>query len=213
LGLRSKIFRKPGTQATLRGVGKKVAWAYPTVVVCDRPDLIGLYLPAGVFGKNVEKRPSPGELLTLERINIVNTKWERTDVLMLIVPGEAFSTYLMWEAGTKKLTCWYINLQEPIRRTSIGYDTMDLMLDVVVEPDLSAWKWKDEDEFFEAERIGYYSHKQAQDIRSHAEKAIDLLTSKRRSFYMEWEKWQADPDWAIPKLSPFWEQLELPADI
>ena len=43
-------------------------------------------------------------------------------MLMLVVPGEAFSIYLMWGTGTRCLDCWYINLQEPIRRTSIGFE-------------------------------------------------------------------------------------------
>jgi hypothetical protein len=36
-------------------------------------------------------------------------------------------------------------LQEPFRRTSRGFATMDLMIDVIVSPDRT-WRWKDEDE-------------------------------------------------------------------
>ncbi|HCC78705.1 MAG: hypothetical protein A2X25_14770 [Chloroflexi bacterium GWB2_49_20] len=66
------LFRKPFTQATLRGVGEKVFWAYPTVVVQDSCDLIALYLPAGVSGKNTEKRPTSQELLSADNINIID---------------------------------------------------------------------------------------------------------------------------------------------
>ena len=154
-------FWTPGEQATLRGVGAKIFWAFPTIVVQDSADLVALYLAAGVIGKDTEKRPTPREMFTPEKINIVDYQWNTTDVLMLIVPGEAFSTYVMWKTGTKELVCWYINLQEPIKRTSIGFDTMDHMLDVVLSPDMSEWKWKDEDEFSEAEKIGFYSHQKA----------------------------------------------------
>lgn len=133
-----------GENATLRGVGNKVFWAYPTIVVQDLPELIVLYMPAGVAGKDTDHKPTPAELLTPEKINIVDCQWERTDVLFLIVPGDSFSTYLMRETGTKKMNCWYINLQEPIRRTRIGFDTMDHMLDVVIQPDMTEWKWKDD---------------------------------------------------------------------
>ncbi len=207
--MNSKSFWTPGTQATLRGIGDKVFWAYPTIVVQDTSDLIALYLPAGAVGKDTEKKPTPQELLTPAKINIVDYKWDRTDVLMLIIPGEAFSTYVMWKTGTKILDCWYINLQEPTRRTSIGFDTMDNMLDVVVSPDMRDWKWKDDDEFAEAERIGFYSHKKAREIWAEGEKAVNLLTSKRWSLYKEWEKWQAKPEWEIPKLSPFWDKMDL----
>jgi len=53
-------------------VGEKVFWAYPTVVVQDSCDLIALYLPAGVSGKNTEKRPTSQELLSADNINIID---------------------------------------------------------------------------------------------------------------------------------------------
>lgn len=205
--LNKKTPWQPGDNATLRGVGLKVFWAYPTIVVQDSPDLIALYMPAGVLGKDTDHKPTPKELLAAEKINITDCQWDRTDVLMLIVPGEAFSTYVMWETGTKNLVCWYINLQEPIRRTQIGFDTMDNMLDVVVSPDMSEWKWKDDDEFAEAEQVGFYSHEKARGIWAEGEKAARLLTSERRSFYQQWQKWQANPDWETPKVSPLWNQL------
>ena len=150
-----KPFWATGESATLRGVGCKVFWAYPTIVVQDISDLIVLYIPTGVCGKNVEHKPAPRELLSADQIKIIDSQWKLTDVLMLIVPDEAFSTYIMWETGTKNLKCWYINLQEPIRRTSIGFDTMDNMLDVVISPDMSKWHWKDDDEFAEAQKLGF----------------------------------------------------------
>jgi Protein of unknown function (DUF402) len=199
----------PGTNVTLRGVGAKVFWAYPTIVVQDTADLAALYMPAGVLGKDTEKRPTPQDLLSPDEINIVDWQWESTDVLMLIVPGEAFSTYVMWKTGTKDLVCWYINLQEPIRRTSIGFDTMDNMLDVVVSPDMSEWRWKDDDEFTEAERVGFYSHRKAGEIRAESKAAIKLLTVDRRPFYQQWAKWEANPEWRLPGLSPLWDKMNL----
>ena len=205
--LNKKTPWQPGNTATLRGVGVKVFWAYLTIVVQDTPDLIVLYMPAGVLGKDTEHKSTPQELLAAEEINIADCQWERTDVLMLIVPCEAFSTYVMWETGTKNLVCWYINLQEPIRRTQIGFDTMDNMLDVVVSPDMSEWKWKDDDEFAEAEQVGFYSHEIAREIWAEGEKAARLLTSERRAFYQQWQNWQAKPEWEIPKLSPLWDKI------
>ncbi len=200
----SVMFRATGTPATLRGVGAKVFWAYPTTVVQDTPTLLALYLRSGTAGKNTEQRATPKELLSPEKIRVVDATWKKTDVLMLIVPGEAFSAYVMWAAETRHLDCWYINLQEPIRRTSIGFDTADHILDVVVSPDLSRWRWKDEDEFREAERIGLYSHEQAGRIREEGERAVRLLTSERRVFYEQWRGWRASGSWEIPHLPPEW---------
>jgi hypothetical protein len=40
------------------------------------------------------------------------------------------------------------------RRTRIGIDTFNLLLDLVVEPDLTGHVWKDEDEYAQARRLG-----------------------------------------------------------
>jgi len=199
----------PGENATIRGVGNKVFWAYPTIVVQDTSDMIALYMPAGVLGKDTDHKPTPKELLSPAQINIIDYQWNRTDVLFLIVPGDSFSTYIMWETGTRNLDCWYINLQEPIRRTNIGFDTMDHMLDVVISPDMTEWKWKDADEFAEAQKIGFYSAEKARRIWAEGEKAIRYLTSERRSSYEKWKEWQPNPVWKIPKLSPAWDSVNL----
>jgi len=198
-----------GQSATLRGVGNKVFWAYPTIVVQDLPELIVLYMPAGVVGKDADHKPTPAELLTPEKINIADCRWERTDVLFLIVPGDSFSTYLMWKTGTKKINCWYINLQEPIRRTRIGFDTMDHMLDIVIQPDMTEWKWKDDDEFAEAQKVGVYSREKAREIWVEGERAVRLVTTERRSLYEEWRQWESDPEWGIPELSHLWDKINL----
>jgi len=207
--LNQQSFWSTGENATLRGVGGKVFWAYPTIVVQDSSELIVLYMPAGVIGKDTDHRPAPQELFSPEKINIVDCQWERTNVLFLIVPGEAFSTYIMRETGKRNLECWYVNLQEPIQRTSIGFDTMDNMLDVVISPDMSQWKWKDDDEFVKAQEVGFDSSEQAREIWAEGEKAVRLITSERRSLYKEWEKWKANPEWEIPKLSPLWDKVKL----
>ena len=208
-----KSFWLSGENVSLRGVGDKVFWAYPTIVVQDTPDLIALYMPAGVLGKDTDHRPTPQELLSPEKIKIVDCQWDTTDVLMIIVPGEPFSTYAMWKTGTKDLVCWYINLQDPIRRTIIGFDTMDNILDVVVSPDMTKWKWKDDDEFSEAERVGFYSHEQACEIWANGEKAVNLVTLERQPFYRKWENWKAKLEWEIPKLSTIWNRMDLSTEV
>lgn len=40
-----------------------------------------------------------------------------------------------------------------MRRTAIGFDTFDLLLDLVISPDLSQWTWKDEDEYTHGRRL------------------------------------------------------------
>ena len=198
----------PGDSVTLRGVGKKVIWAYPAILAQDTPELIAYYLRAGTAGKNTSHRLLPDEMLDADNIQIVDHRWARTDVLMLVVPGEAFSVYYMRETGTKNLECVYINMQAPIRRTSIGFDSMDHTLDVVIHPDMDQWRWKDEDEFEEAQRIGVYTLEQARQIRAAGEKAIELVLSQRRAMYEKWKLWEPNPKWDLPTLSPLWNRVD-----
>jgi len=198
-----------GTNITCRSVGKRVFSAYPAIVVQDTPDLLALYLPAGTIGKTTEKRITPQDMMSPERINLVNHVWVKTDVLFLTAPEDVFCIYAMWKSGTRELVCWYINLQEPTRRTSIGIDTLDNILDIVVSPDMTEWRWKDTNEFEEAQKIGLYSTEKARKIWAEGERAVRLLASERRSFYEGWKEWQANPEWKHPKLSPLWNRVDL----
>lgn len=203
----NESFWFPGDPITLRGVGEKVFWAYPVIVVQDSPEWIAYYLCAGANGKNTSHRVAPHEMLDAHAIDIVDHQWRRTDVLMLARPGEAFSVYYMWETGTRNLDCIYINLQEPLRRTHIGFDSMDNVLDVVIHPDMDQWRWKDEDEFEAAQRVGVYSPERARQIRIDGENAIELVLSRRRPMYEKWKLWEPNPQWGLPTLSPLWEEL------
>ncbi len=50
-------------------------------------------------------------------IELEDRNWTDNDVLSLNAHGAAHSIDLMWKAGTHKLRCWYVHLQEPLRRT------------------------------------------------------------------------------------------------
>ena len=169
---------KAGTSITYRSVGKWVFSSYPAIVVQDLHDLLALYLPAGTIGKATEQRLTPLDMMSPEGIDLVDNLWVRTDLLFLTGPEDAFSTYIMWKSRTREPSCWYINLQEPVRRTSIGIDTLDNILDIVVSPDMTQWNWKDTDEFEEAQKLGLYSKEKARQIWAEGEKAVRLLSGK-----------------------------------
>ena len=45
------------------------------------------------------------------------TRWEGHGVLMLQRPGEAHAIWVFWHGPEREFTGWYVNLQEPFRRT------------------------------------------------------------------------------------------------
>src|SRR5438046_2771238 len=77
------------------------------------------------------------------------TTWHTNRALWVWTRGASYMVGHHWEDATNRFHGWYLNLQTPLRRSSIGFDLWDQVLDVVVRPDRT-WSWKDEDEFAEA---------------------------------------------------------------
>jgi protein associated with RNAse G/E len=114
----------------------------------------------------------------------------------------------MWETGQAKLRCWYINLQEPLHRTKLGFDSMDYFLDIVISPDRSTWHWKDEDEFNEAIEMGFFSPEQAQAIRTEGERALHSFLTRYEPLYDNWGKWRPPTTWTVPRLLENWDKVD-----
>jgi len=197
----------PGDPVIVREVWEGKLWTVRALtVVRDEPDLLALYQPAEAPWKrprSLDGRP----------IRLPDQAWQlqdaalTEDALRLILPGHAHSVLLIWRERWK-LLCWYINLEEPFRRTPLGFDYMDQTLDIVVEPDMSSWRWKDEDEFEEAQSKGIYSRNQADDIRAEGERALERLLAREPPFDQRWEDWRPDPAWPKPKIENDWQLAE-----
>jgi hypothetical protein len=197
-----------GDVILLRCVWRNKLWfAMPVRLVLDTPELIALYWRCGTPKKMPAERLTPWQLVSDERIELVDRVWDQTDILMLSPPGSAYSIEVMWEAGQAQFRCWYVNLQDPLLRTPLGFDTMDQILDLVVSPDLSSWHWKDESEFAESVEHGVYSSEEARDIRQVGEGVIRSMREPDSLFYQGWEHWRPPPDWEIPGFPPDWDDL------
>jgi predicted RNA-binding protein associated with RNAse of E/G family len=78
---------------------------------------------------------------------------------------------------------------------------MDWALDVVVAPDMSEWRMKDEDELQEFADKGLFSAEWADQVRATAQTALKMLLAREAPFDVLWEDWRPDPGWGIPTLS------------
>lgn len=192
-------------RGTLKG---KLWWACPVYVVKDAPEIIALYWRVGTPTRSPKWRPTVHDELN-NHIELEDRNWTLHDILSLHLPGASHSIELMWVDGTHNLRCWYVHLQEVLRRTSIGFDTMDQMLDIVIDPDLSEWHWKDEDEFSEAEEIGVYSHAQASAIRAEGERVIGMVQANASPFCDGWETWVPPAGWTTPQFPKGWEDVPI----
>jgi hypothetical protein len=180
----------------------RVWWALPVTVVEDDEVVILYVAPGTPFHGNVEgEQPRlPPDWMLVERT------WSEQPVLQLTRPAERHSVWAVWRGLGEELAYWYVNLQEPLRRTHLGFDTRDNMLDIIVEPDLSAWRWKDEDHVAAAVQCGVLSAAEADAVRREGERVIKLLEAGTPPFDPGWAAWEPDPSWAVPALPRGWDE-------
>ena len=73
-----------------------------------------------------------------------DAKWQGHGVLMLHRRGDPYSVWHFWTGDDRAFSAWYVNSKRPYELTSIGFDTQDFELDLVVSPD-GSWRLKDDD--------------------------------------------------------------------
>jgi Protein of unknown function (DUF402) len=49
---------------------------------------------------------------------------------MLHRPADAYAVWVFWRGPAHAFHCWYLNLQAPLMRTTVGFDTLDHELDL-----------------------------------------------------------------------------------
>jgi hypothetical protein len=195
----------PGTPVLWRSVRDGVVDVVSACRVVRDDDLVALYLCPGSIGR----RGGPtGRILLPDGWDggYEETVWRTHRALFLNRPGDAHSVGLFWHEGTGELRYWYVNLERPWRRTSLGFDTWDQVLDVVAAPDLSSWSWKDEDEFAWFQEVGVIGPDEAAAIRAEGLRAIEAIERRASPYRDGWETWTPDPTWTpIVELPKGWE--------
>ena len=186
----------------------------PMVVVEDGPALISLFLPAHTptklavpFTKGRPKprlhgEGQPSDLIWFPRsrswARLEDSVLKQWNALFLIVPGAWRAPWLRWTPEWDFLG-WYVNLQEPIRRTPIGFDVRDLDLDILVDPE-RRWRWKDEDELEGSVEAGVISAAVADRTRAEGLAAVADIEAGAWPFTEEMSAWRPDPAWPQPTL-------------
>ena len=122
--------------------------------------------------------------------------WRGTAVREWAPPDTWFSVYAFYDvADGDRLDRWYVNFQQPMRRTALGFDTFDLLVDLVVAPDLSRWEWKDEDEYAQGRRLGVVSDADHRAVERAREEAVALIEARGGPF-------AASPPWRAAAPAP-----------
>jgi predicted RNA-binding protein associated with RNAse of E/G family len=195
-------------QALLRHVFRgHISMALPVTVVEETDQRVVLFLRAGTPVRMLD--PYGGLPIWIEGgYRTIARPWLHNHFLMIVPKGRAHAVYMRWEASTGNEIGWYVNLQEPLRPTRLGWDTCDQELDVEAWPDLSAWWWKDEDRFAERVELGLLSEDEARAVWAEGEAVIADLEARRRPFDEPWRDWRPDPTWPLPTLPDDWHVLD-----
>jgi hypothetical protein len=188
----------PGQGVILREVWRQQVYSIiPLRVAQDSLGWSALYLPP----KSVALWPHTPEGVTI-RIPanewvLRGGPWEGGEVLYLVQPGLGYTAIGFWNQD-QRFDHWKVDLVEPLRRTSLGFDYMDQLLDILISADRSTWRWKDEDELFQAQALGIFTAGQVRELYRRGEQAIRAIQGHEPPFDAGWEHWQPDPAWRVP---------------
>jgi hypothetical protein len=198
---------EPGDVVLLREMwGDRIWTARPQIVVQDDPTQRMLYTPNGIRMR-LAVRDGTKLRLPEPEWDLLERTWTKGPILSFSWPSVGHAILLFFHADwTPRI--WYVNVEAPLRPTALGFDTEERLLDVVVAPDLSSFRWKDEDELAEAVDRGLFTPDQAAEFRSEAEAALRRLRGREPPFDQEWTTWRPVPSWPLPELPAGWEAAE-----
>ncbi len=184
--------------------GASIFEARAAVVMQDEPTQTMLYVPAGVVcavpvdeaGAELRIPDRPWHLELRERASFGVLSWAWPDTPYAVL-------FLQESDGAPR--GWYVNLQAPLVRTHVGFDTVDHTLDVVIPPDRSSWAWKDEDELADAVARGLFTEQDAAWFRHWGERGVEHVLLGQPPFDRAWDDWRPDPAWGRPELPHGWD--------
>ena len=197
----------------------RIEMCWPCRVVEDRDDLLALFIAAGSPYKAgpkktaAEKRRQPRTPLPPDEY-----VW-RNDTVRLMFPGRSHSVSISWStargridesvpspaAEPRRLLKYFVNMEEPFRRTAVGFDTQDHTLDIEVTPEL-ACGWRDEQELANHVTEGFYTAELARAARTEGEEVLDAIRRRDHPCLRDWpEKWSPAPEWRVPPFVEGWD--------
>lgn len=202
---------QPGSLIVARELWDGLLWAArPAVVVTDDGSELVHWSPAGTVGCFATSRFFPGrEHLPREErqlVSLESRQWHYRGVpargtkLSFLRAGAWASVEATWHADGQ-FAHWYVNFQQPMRRTADGYDTLDLVLDLMVGPDWS-WSWKDVEPFEAAISRGIFGPETKSALEREAAQLQQEITNRSGPFSATWRGWAAPGTWPAPALPP-----------
>jgi hypothetical protein len=207
---------KAGESCVLRSIVNNQVWlAQSVIVVKDMPEETVLLLmpgaqcafPEGYWHWRKNKDFSHGtrwQEAKQDYITLREFSWEKNRILIFLEPEKFYSCFLFWDNASGQFICYYINFQLPYHRSHCGFDTLDLDLDIVIDPQYN-WEWKDEDEYQAGISEGGIQYEWVKEIEKSQEEVFDRINKRHYPLDGSWLKWQPIPTWLPPKLPESWQ--------
>ena len=174
-------FWEPDDEIVFRHVHDgEIRFAAPYRVVEDTAQRTVLYLPSfSVVYSVVDGRLRPQQ-------------WDAS-VLRIIEPEKWYSLLFFWSSDDERTPLqWYANVEVAAKRYSQGFESTDLILDVLISPDRSQVTRKDLDEFEAAVSSGVLAEAQAASARRAADDVIEAAKSGTGPFGEGWPGWKPE---------------------
>lgn len=206
---------KPGEVVALRGIYNQRPWyIQAAVVVQDKPEEVALailpgaecYAPEGyINGKHGPSRQWDrwGEYVQ-NNWKLQRYTWRTNRLLILLQPEKYYASCYFWQADENRFIGYYINFQLPFQRSKAGFDTLDLELDIVVEPTYE-WRWKDVDEYREGIERGIIRKEWVREIDAAKQEILEKIEKRIYPFDGSWLGWM--PNWQPPVLPENWDKI------
>jgi len=207
----------PGEPVALRGIYNNRVWYMQSaLVVHDSPEEVALAILPGaecsapreyIHGKHGDcgLYDRWGNYLG-DRWNMENYLWRTNRLLILLQPEMYYARMFFWDHGSGNFLCYYVNFQLPFRRTEIGFDTLDLELDIIIEPD-HEWHWKDVENYQKGIDCGVIRREWVEQIDKAKQEVLETHENRSYPFDGSWLDWKPDPSWQLPRLLENWDKI------
>jgi protein associated with RNAse G/E len=206
-----------GDHCVLRGIVYKKVWIVQSMIVVeDNENRTALLLLPGSqcaipqeyreWGNSGKKdRIKRWQLSKKSPLSLEEHIWQRNRILFFLEPSKYYAICLFWQHESNKFNCYYINYQLPYTRTKLGFDTLDLDLDIVINEKYE-WKWKDIDDYQTGIMEGAIKEEWVRGIEQSKEEVFLKINNHTDPMDGSWINWIPDPNWMLPKLPPDWQK-------
>ena len=182
----------PGEVVEIREVRDDKIWTVrPVTVVEDTEDAFVSYLAPGTsvdYPVGVEHGATCFQMWLSGEWELEKRTFNPPAVLRIAPTGQPYEVFASLDPVIG-VTSWYVNFQEPLRRRSHGFDTMDETLDLIVARDFTNWRRDDEDELELAAAMGVYSDDDVARLLATCTALEDQLARGAVPWDLRWSSW------------------------